>query len=490
MTQVHQSERQDRIQRLESIIKQGIEPYPARCDKEPSPINGILEKFEAYEQKGKPVAIAGRIMSKREHGALLFMDCKDQSGSIQLYLKRDLLGEANFSFAAAMLDMGDFILAQGTPVTTKRGEKSILIKRLQLLTKSIRPLPEKWHGLSDIETRFRKRELDLLSNAKVNELFILRSMVLKAIRGFFEKNNFIEVETPILQTVPGGAAARPFITHHAALDQDMYLRIAPELYLKRLVVGGYERVFEIARCFRNEGIDTQHNPEFTQVEAYAAFFDYEKLMSLVEKMIITILKECLHSHSITYQKHELQFEAPFRRQTYRDCIKQYTDIDIANASDDDLKNGLAKAGGNVQPEWERGKILDELFKKIARPKIIQPLFLTHHPIELSPLAKQSKDKRFVERFQLIIEGMEIVNGFSELNDPLEQAKRFAEQDRLRQKGDDEAQYSDTLFVESLEYGLPPTAGLGFGIDRFLTLLTDTENIKEVILFPTLRNKEI
>jgi len=484
------TEREERLSRLSSLKKLGINPYPARIQFQTVPIGKILDSFSDYEKSEKKVGVHGRIRSKREHGSLLFVDLEENGKKIQLYIKKDNLEEKEFFVLKNLTDIGDFIAAEGICTKTKRGEQSILVTHIQILAKALRPLPEKWHGLQDIETRFRKRELDLLSNQEVKSIFVKRNTFINAIRSYLTNHDCVEVETPILQQIPGGAAARPFITHHNTLDQDMYLRIAPELYLKRLVVGGMPRVFEIARCFRNEGIDTQHNPEFTQIELYIAYFDFEQLMTFTEKLLKDAFSKTCGTTKVTYQKDVLDFAPPYPRKRFADVVREHTKIDIEKGlSRDELAAEVKKRGVEVDGSWGEGKILDELFKKHARPHLRGPIFITHHPLALSPLAKQDpKNNKFVERFQLLVEGMEMLNGFSELNDPQDQQQRFSEQEKLRTLGDEEAQFADTAYVESLEYGLPPTAGIGIGIDRFMQIIADTTNIKEVILFPTLRNK--
>lgn len=492
MTKESSQEYSDRLSRLQEIEKRGITPYPARLDFSISSIQEILKDFDQKKKVKKHINAAGRLRSKRLHGALFFGDLEQEGKKIQLYVKKDALPPKQFQLLTELIDVGDFIAVKGIAAETKRGENSILVNYVQLLTKTLRPLPEKWHGLSDIETRFRYRELDLLSNPHIREIFLARTKFLLYARHFLESRHCLEVETPILQTIPGGATAKPFHTHHNALDQDMYLRIAPELFLKRLVVGGIDRVFEIARCFRNEGVDTQHNPEFTQIELYLAYYDFKKLMTLTESFCKYVIKKTLSKENVTFQKKNLNFTPPYPRMTFRKAIQKYCGIDLNNIKTaDELKKNISKKDIPYESGWGMGKLLDELFKKYARPNILQPTFITHHPLALSPLAKKDpQNPELVERFQLVVMGMEVCNGFSELNDPRDQKKRFQEQEQLRSKGDEEAQFSDTQYVESLEYGLPPTAGIGIGVDRFIQLLTDSPNIKEVILFPTLRNKKI
>lgn len=491
MQSSHKSERDERIFRLQQLIKTGIDPYPARLKKETTPVKVLLEQFEKLSTDKKTLGIAGRMISKRVHGTLLFADVQDGSGKIQLYIKKDFLEPALFDLIESAIDIGDIIFAEGILEMTKRGEKSLLVSDFELLSKSLRPLPEKWHGLQDIETRFRKRELDLLANDEIKNIFAKRHVFLKALRSFLDANNFLEVETPILQPIPGGATARPFITHHNSLNQDMYLRVAPELYLKRLIVGGFDRVYEVARCFRNEGIDVQHNPEFTQIELYAAYFDFKKMMTFAEKMIADAITQTMGTPIVNFQGEKIDFTPPYPRKSFDELFSEYLNFSLAENPGREALASLAKDNDlSIDASWGTGKMIDELYKKTIRPNLSKPIFITHHPIDLSPLAKKDATNPLrVERFQLVACSMELMNAFSELNNPIEQNERFNEQERLRAKGDDEAQYKDDAFIESLEYGLPPTAGLGFGIDRCMTILADTKNIKEVILFPTLRTKE-
>jgi lysyl-tRNA synthetase class 2 len=408
---------------------------------------------------------------------------------LQLSFKKNILGDKHYNFFKNLIDLGDFIRVKGTLFTTKVGEKTLEVQSLKLLAKSLLPLPEKWHGLSDVEIRYRKRYLDLIANPEVRVIFKKRSLIIKTIREFLDKEGFIEVETPILQPIPGGAAARPFVTHHNALDIDLYLRIAPELYLKRLIVGGFEKVYEVARCFRNEGIDWAHNPEFTQVEFYQAYADYHDLMKLMEKFFVYLMKKINGGGTkIVYEKNEIDLAPPYERITFRDILMKFGNCDIEQYPDrESMAKKAQELGLEILPSDDRGKIMDEIFKKIVRPKITKPTFVINYPIELSPLAKKMvEDPRYVERFQLIVSGVELTNAFSELNDPIDQRERFVAQQKMREAGDMEAMPIDEDFIEALEHGMPPTAGLGLGIDRLIALLTDSHNIKEVILFPTLK----
>jgi len=508
------NEEESRLKKLDQIKKQGIDPYLSQGD-QISKIVEIQKNFDHWFQKERLVKMAGRIRSIRMHGKSCFAHLEDETGRFQIYLKYDLLGEEKYNFFVDLIDVGDFVSTEGKLFLTKKGEQTILVENYQLLTKSLLPLPEKWHGLSDIELRFRKRYLDLLANPEIKEIFQKRSLIIKLTRQFFDELGFIEVETPILQPIPGGANARPFVTHHHALDIDLYLRIAPELYLKRLIIGGFEKVYEIARCFRNEGIDRAHNPEFTQIEFYQAYADYQNLMTLTEKFLEFLLEKIEGKLEIEYQGEKIRtrpstssgqnivfskeenyiqkinFKAPYTRLSFRQALIDFVQIDIEKfKTREQIATKAKNIGLKVDRSWGRGKILDELYKEFIRPKIIQPTFIIDHPIELSPLAKKKTDNPdYVERFQLIVAGMEVCNAFSELNDPLDQEERFREQQKMREAGDEEAHRIDYDFIEALKYGMPPTAGEGIGIDRLATILCNVHNVKEVIIFPTMRSKE-
>lgn len=477
-----------RLEKLNQIIADGVNPYPSVTERSHT-IAEVLGDFDHIAETAEKVTIVGRVKSVRGHGGACFSDIEDGTQKIQLHVKKDLLGDETFDFFVKQIDHGDFVQVTGTAFVTKRGQNSICITEIKLLAKALRPLPAKWHGLSDVEIRYRKRYLDLIANPSVRTIFRKRSMLVQAIREFFHGEGFMEVETPILQPLAGGATARPFMTHHNALDIDLYLRIAPELYLKRLIVGGYERVFEIARCFRNEGIDHLHNPEFTQIEFYQAYADYNVLMILTERLLPYLAKQVNGVTTVEYEGKTIDFEPPYPRITFRDSLIQYGDIDLDLYED---RASLAKAaegrGVKVEASEGRGAIMDNLFKKLVRPKIVNPTFVVDHPIELSPLAKKKYgNDKYVERFQLLLaEGTELINAFSELNDAMDQKERFQEQEQLREGGDDEAQRYDADFIEALEVGMPPTAGFGMGIDRMSLLLTGTHSLKEVILFPTMR----
>lgn len=472
-----------RIKRIEKG-KRFKDPYPATTRRTNS-ITELLGNFAKLLHAKKKVVVAGRIIAMREHGGSTFLDLRDEGGKIQAFLKKDGLGDESYQFFIDTVDIGDFLEFSGKFFETKRGEKTVEVSDWRMLAKSLRPLPEKWHGLQDIEERFRRRYLDLLMNEEVRERFFLRSKIIKSIREFFEREDFLEVETPILQPVPGGALARPFKTHHNALDVDLFLRIAPELYLKRLLVGGYGRVFEVARNFRNEGIDATHNPEFTMLEAYAAWWDENDMMAFVENLFLALAKKIFGKKEFEYDGKKILCKTPFPRITFAEVLKKYGDIsDYKNITREDLRFKAQQAGIMVYEGEPKGKIADEIFKKVCRQRLIDPVFVTNHPVDISPLAKKNEeDSEYVRRFQFIAAGLEVMNGFSELNDPVDQAARFLEQ---KKDFSDESHKKDDDFVEAVEYGMPPAAGVGIGIDRLVMLLTDTRNIKEVILFPTLK----
>lgn len=488
-------EAQARKLKLKKIQEIGLNPYPSwgGGEEKRQLIASILSDFERLSQREEEICLAGRLRSIRSHGGSTFAHLEDESGKIQIYLKKDEMGEESYKLFTDLIDLADFIKVNGHLFITKRGEKTLLIKKWQLLSKTLLPLAEKFHGLSDVEIRYRQRYLDLLSNPQAREIAQKRSLIIKAIREFFDTEGFLEVETPVLQPIPGGAAARPFVTHHNALGIDLYLRIAPELYLKRLIVGGFEKIYEIARCFRNEGVDHQHNPEFTQIEFYWAYATYEDLMKLMEKFFSYLMPRLGMSMEFEYGDKKVNFTPPYPRKTFRELLIEYAKVDIEEYPDQpSLYDWTKKKKIEVTTKDSRGKIMDEIFKTLVRPKIIQPLYVIDHPVELSPLAKRRADNQeYTERMQLLVAGgLELCNAFSELNDPLDQEARFREQEKLRQKGDEEAQRYDEDFVTALKHGLPPTAGLGLGIDRLTALLTNSHNLKEVILFPTLKPEKI
>jgi lysyl-tRNA synthetase class 2 len=465
----------------------GIEPYPqvkwlytdsAALQQE----YGELEAAD-LEAKASEVSAAGRIMAFRDFGKSTFMHVQDRKGRIQVYVRKDMLKSPDYA-DFKKFDTGDIIGVEGKIFKTKTGELTILAEKVMLLTKSLRPLPEKWHGLKDVEERYRHRYVDLMVNEKVREVFLKRARLIEFIRRFLTSRDFVEVETPMMQLIPGGAVAKPFVTHHNALGLDLYLRIAPELFLKRLIVGGMERVFEINRNFRNEGISVRHNPEFTMLEFYQAYVTYEDLMNLTEEMVSSLVQELFGQQKIVYNEKEIDFSVPWRRMTMQEALAELGGFDVAAAPDLDSLRSQAKALGVEGIEnAPKGKVITELFERLCEDKLLQPTFITGYPVEVSPLAKRSKEHPdLVERFELYICGMEIANGFNELNDPEDQRARFAEQIKEKEEGAS----MDEDYIMALEYGLPPTAGEGIGIDRLTMLLTDSLSIREVILFPLLR----
>lgn len=481
-------ERAFRIKKRDDLKASGIDPYPSKANRTHT-IQECLGSFSDLCENKTGVILVGRIRSIRRHGGSTFLVIEDASEKMQLFIRKDTVGDEAYAIVKDSLDMGDFIEANGHLFLTKTEEKTLHVSSFRLLVKALLPLPEQWHGLSDVEIRFRQRYLDLLVNQDVKQVFLTRSAIIRFIRTFFESNGFVEVETPVLQPLAGGATARPFVTHHNALDQDMFLRIAPELYLKRLVVGGFERVFEFARCFRNEGIDFSHNPEFTILEAYMAYADYNELMRFVEELFVGLVGSLSDTERIVCNDRTVSFRKPFERIDFREALKKYAEADTQNLTDEDLERILAKKGVRMNKNVTRAALLDQLFKKCVIPTIVDPTFIVDHPVELSPLAKRkATDPQTVERFQLVIAGVEVLNAFSELNDPQDQMERFLDQQKNREKGDEEAHQVDLDYVIALEYGLPPTAGLGIGIDRLCALLTNSHSLKEVILFPTLRAK--
>jgi lysyl-tRNA synthetase class 2 len=487
---------QQRKDKLESLKSRGVDPYPIRFHRSHSCAEAIeqLKKQEETQANPAEAVVAGRIMANRGMGKLVFMDLLDGSGRIQLFINKPKLDEASAELLKD-LDIGDFLGAAGTIVRTRTGEPSIDVKALTLLSKSLQPLPEKWHGLQDTEKRYRQRYLDLITNPEVREVFRRRSRIISAIRCFLDGRGFLEVETPMLQPSAGGALARPFITHHNALDCNFYLRIALELHLKRLIVGGFDRVYEIGRVFRNEGIDTRHNPEFTMLECYQAYADYKDIMSLVEQMIAYAVKEISGGYAIPFGEHTLDFTPPWQRLDLRQAILDASGIDYEQFPDTcSLQAEMRSKGYEFDPSRDRGRLIDDLLSTFVEPKLIQPTFLIDYPIDMSPLAKNRPgDPRTVERFEAYAGHMEIANAFSELNDPLEQERRFSAQlegkATLCRTGAEETEVIDEDFLTALEHGMPPTGGLGVGIDRITMLLTNQQSIREVVLFPALKDKE-
>ena len=470
----------NRLKKLAAIKKAGINPYPTKSAKTHK-IRDVLTYFTKLAGDKTKVVLCGRLRSIREHGGLTFFNFDDGTGILQALLSRDKIGEKKYQFFSDSFDIGDFIEVSGVLFTTKRGEKTVEVTDFRILAKSLLPLPEKWHGLQDVEERFRKRYLDLIMNPEVRRKFIIRSNILKELRKILWKSGFLEVETPILQPIPGGALAKPFKTHLNALKLDLYLRVAPELYLKRLLVGGFEKIYEIGRCFRNEGMDAFHNPDFTMLELYWAYQDRDGLMEFVEETMLELLKNLGRANNqIEYQDNQIDFKIPWKRSTFREIVREYCQIDIEKASQESLKKKLNSLGVKVEKGAPKCQLVDELYKKVCQPKLIQPTFMIDHPIEMAVLAKAKEgEPKYADRFQLIVGGIEMINGFSELNDPHEQRKRFEANNIARERRDKD-------FLEALEYGMPPAAGLGIGIDRLVSLLTDSHSLREAILFPTMR----
>lgn len=480
-----------RRRKVDALWEAGINPYPNDF----KPLHTSADVIAAYGDKEQIDAaddifvVAGRILARRSFGKAAFIQLQDRKGRIQLYVKKDEIGDEAFE-AFESFDIGDIVGAEGYPFRTKTGELSLHSRSIRLLVKSLLPLPEKFHGLTDVETRYRQRYVDLIVNPEVRDLFIKRSRIVNLIRAFMTSRDFLEVETPMMHQIPGGATARPFITHHNALDMQLYLRIAPELYLKRLVVGGMERVFEINRNFRNEGISVRHNPEFTMMEFYQAYATYEDLMEFTEELFCHVAQEVLGTLDFTNQGLEISFQRPWKRLTVREAVLEYGDIEAKQLDDRDLALAYARSIGlDLPADIGHGKLLMEIFEEVAEHKLIQPTFITAYPTEVSPLSrKNDHNPELVDRFELIIAGREIANAFSELNDPVDQKERFLSQVAEKDKGDEEAHYMDEDYVRALEYGLPPTAGEGIGIDRLVMLLTDSASIRDVILFPQLRKE--
>ncbi|MEK9130859.1 MAG: lysine--tRNA ligase [Patescibacteria group bacterium] len=477
--------------RLEALRQQGVDPYPASAKRShhAETFNALFRDLLASREI---VTVVGRILAIRKHGGMTFLVVGDESGQLQVALKKDDLGEAVYQSFHDAYDRGDFIEVSGTAYLTKTEEPTVMAQSFRLLTKSLLPLPEKWHGLSDTEIRYRQRYLDLASNPNIRAIFKMRSAVVRAIRSFLDAQNFIEVETPILQPIAGGAEAEPFVTNHNALGADLFLRIAPELYLKRCLVGGFERVYEVSRCFRNEGISFQHNPEFTQVEGYIAYAGLDELIDHLEGLIGVCVKAATGGETVVkHEQESLDFTAPIRRVHFYDLILSKTGIDLQKDNTEaTLRLAMKKKGFAEEGIVGFGGLADELWKKEVRPEIIQPTFVTNYPAAMKPLAKRSiEHPEMSSNVQLVVKGQEIVNAFSELNDPLEQEQSFLDQEVLRERGREEAFAIDHDYIEALKIGMPPAAGYGVGIDRLCAILAGTRNIKEVILFPTLKPEQ-
>lgn len=488
-------ERTTRVQKIEDLAARGVSVY-VDTHQRTHTIAQSLDAFDALRDAAVELTLAGRLMSVRWHGGSAFADLCDGTGRIQLHLRRDALGDESFSRTKSYVDHADIIAVSGTLMITKVGERTLEVTQLTILAKALLPLPEKWHGLQDTETRFRQRELDLIVNPDVRQRFITRSKLIAACRTFLNERGFLEVETPLLQLIPGGANARPFITHHNALDIDLYLRIAPELYLKRLVVGGFEKVYELGRCFRNEGIDHAHNPEFTMLELYWAYIDTVTFVRFIEELIVHAITEAAGTLRIAHEHATYNFETPWKRTTFHDAIHEATgiSIDAYNENSEQLVAAVRAAGLEIDFSdcYGWGDHCDQLFKKTARPTMSDPVWVFDYPRALKPLAKQSPhDATKSASVQLVVAGAEIVNAYyHELNDPLEQRRQLNEQQALRDKGSQEAQWLDEEFLRALEHGMPPTSGFGIGIDRLTALVTGVANLKEAILFPTLRPEQL
>lgn len=472
---------QERVKKLEQIQKLGIDPFPARCQRKQA-------VSQALKMMGKNVAVAGRIMAIRGHGGIQFFDLRDESGKIQLVFKRDELSATALKLLA-LLDIGDFIDAQGKVFKTQAGEISVLVEDFHLLTKSLRPLPSKWYGLHDVEERYRRRYLDLIMNPQVKKVFEMRSKIIDAHRRFLLNRGYYEVETPVLQPLYGGGLARPFKTYHNVLGTPLFMRVSTELYLKRLIVGGFEKVYEIAHVFRNEGIDREHNPEFTILETMEAYIDYKENMKLVEEMTEYVVKKIFGKTNISYQGKEIDFKTPWKRMTMAEAVKKVTGVDFSQIKT--LKEATEKSDdlGIQLEDYHKtaiGLILAAAFEERVEETLIQPTFIYDFPVETSPLAKRCKDRRFVERFEHFIAGFECSNNYSELNDPLELTARFKDERKKEKLGDELAHQTDEDFIEAVEYGMPPTSGIGPGVDRLVMILTDSSSIRDVILFPTMR----
>jgi len=488
MTESKDSFFKDELSIIENLKNANIESYPIFSEKLDN-IEEIKNNYSSYEDK--EVKVAGRIITKREHGKASFATILGGNTNIQIYFKFDNLGEEKYNLFKKFIAVGDFIAVKGIVFKTHTGEITVSANDIKLLSKALLPLPEKWHGIENPEVRYRQRYLDLIINKDTKKTFDTRAKIISTIRKTLESLNFTEVETPILQEMYGGAIAKPFVTHHNALDEDLYLRIAPELYLKRLIIGGYEKVFEIGKAFRNEGISIQHNPEFTILELYEAYTDYKRMMEITEIIFEALISEVIKTPQIKYRGKTIEFKFPFTRLTLSEAFSLYANVDINDLKDLDFAKAYINKENisiNKPLSWE--SVVDEILKKKVEPNLIQPTFLYDYPLPLSPLAKKKVDNpEWVERFQPIIGGLEIGNAFTELNDPIDQFERFAQQEEARKGGDLEAHTFDRDYIEAMKFGMPPTGGLGLGIDRIIMLLTGKESIREVILFPQLRKKD-
>ncbi len=477
-----------RREKLKKLKEKNINPYPYSF-KRTHTSSEIIEDFEKLEGEQTEVKIAGRMISLRLHGKSLFAHLKDGAGKIQIYVKLNEVGKEKFELFD-LFDIGDFVGVSGKVFKTKTGEITVRTADFCILSKSLRPLPEKWHGLQDKELRYRQRYVDLIVNDEVKKIFLFRTELIKAIRKFLDDLGFVDVETPILQPLYGGAFARPFITHHNALDIDLYLRIADELYLKRLIVGGFEKVYEISKSFRNEGMDRNHNPEFTMLELYQAYADYSDIMELYEKLLNHAATQVLGSNKFEFEDNQIDLTPPWRRIPLLESIKEYAGVDLTDKSEEETRKIASELNVKEDLNRPKGKLIEAIFETQVQPHLIQPTFITDFPVEMSPLAKHHREKEgLTERFELFIGGCEMGNAFSELNDPFDQRERFLQQAELAKRGDEEAQMLDEDFIRALEYGMPPTGGLGFGVDRLVMVFTNTHSIREVIFFPQMRPVE-
>lgn len=483
------AERARRIEQLENLRTSGVNPYPYRFDRTDTlgAIRARHADLEPGTETVEQVAVAGRIMLMRDQGKLIFCTLKDRSGDIQLFVSKSVVGDEAFD-AINDFDLGDWVGINGAVMTTRKGELSIKVAAAQLLSKAVRPLPDKWHGLTDTDTRYRQRYADLIINDEARRTFEIRHLTISSFRQTLNSHDYIEVETPVLHMEPGGANARPFVTHHNTLDMQMYLRVALELHLKRLIVGGMERVYEIGRVFRNEGISTRHNPEFTMMESYQAFADYTEVMSLTEELIVNAARDATGTTVVSINGESFDLAQPWPRARMIDLASEAIGETIhPSQSVDELRAIATKHGVNTETRWGSGRIIEEIFAEKAEAALVNPTFVTGHPVEISPLARADRnDPYLTERFELFVGAREIANGYTELNDPIEQRKRFEVEQRLKEAGDLEAGSMDEDYLRALEYGMPPTGGLGIGIDRLVMLLSDAGSIKDVILFPTLR----
>jgi lysyl-tRNA synthetase class 2 len=481
---------QVRRDKLKDLIEMGRDPYKVAEYDRDTFSKDVIENFDNLLEEETVVSVAGRIMAKRVMGKAAFFELQDSKGRIQGYVKKKTIGAEEFDLFTTY-DIGDFLGIKGTVFETGKGEKTIRVSEMKLLSKSLQVLPEKYHGLQDKELRYRQRYVDLIVNPEVKETFMLRNRLIKTMKNYFDGEDFVEVETPILSPIAGGATARPFVTHHNTLDIDMYMRIANELFLKRLIVGGFDRVYEMGKMFRNEGMSPKHNPEYTAVELYAAYNNYEFMMDLTEEVVVKMCKENLGTTKVEFQGTEIDFTPPWDRISMIDAVTKYTGVDFdAIESLEEARKAAKELGVHIEKDMKKGHIINEVFEEKCEEYLIQPTFITHHPVEVSPLSKRNPERpELTDRFELFANTWELANGFSELNDPIDQKERFEEQLAKREGGDHEAHMMDEDFVNALEVGLPPTVGLGIGVDRLIMLLTDSPSIRDVILFPTMKPED-